>query len=66
MSFVAGLHIVKELLTLTVLGTQRHTHVMSAVLGDGLTLFAGLKVIPIRAYLGSRNSRVNRVNVTNL
>jgi hypothetical protein len=35
----------RSLLTLKVFGTQRHTHVMSAVLDHGLTLFAGLGVI---------------------
>jgi len=38
-------------LALKLFGTQRHVHVMSAVLDEGLALFAGLNVIPKRSFL---------------
>jgi len=40
-------------------GTQRHTHVMSAVLDEGLALFAGLNVIPKRSFLTEYSCRAN-------
>ncbi len=39
-------------------GTQRHTHVMSAVLDEGLALFAGLNVVPKRSFLTEYSCRI--------
>jgi transposase len=41
----------RSLLALKLFGTARHGHVMSAVLDEGLALFAGLNVIPKRSFL---------------
>ena len=48
----------RSLLALKLFGTQRHTHVMSAVLDEGLALFAGLNVIPKRSFLSEYSSRI--------
>jgi hypothetical protein len=50
----------RSLLALKLFGTQRHTHVMSAVLDEGLALFAGLNVIPKRSFLTEYSCRINR------
>jgi transposase-like protein len=42
---------VRSLLALKLFGNARHSHVMSAVLDEGLALFAGLNVIPKRSFL---------------
>lgn len=52
-------HAVRSLLALKLFGTQRHTHVMSAVLDEGLALFAGLNVIPKRTFLTEYSCRVD-------
>ena len=41
----------RSLLALKLFGTARHPHVMSAVLDEGLALFAGLNAIPKRSFL---------------
>ena len=51
-------HAMRSLLALKLFGTQRHTHVMSAVLDEGLALFAGLNVIPKRSFLTEYSSRI--------
>lgn len=48
----------RSLLALKLFGTQRHTHVMSAVLDEGLALFAGLNVIPKRSFLTEYSCRI--------
>jgi hypothetical protein len=48
----------RSLLALKLFGTQRHLHVMSAVLDEGLALFAGLNAIPKRSYLTEYSCRV--------
>lgn len=48
----------RSLLALKLFGTQRHTHVMSAVLDEGLALFAGLNVIPKRSFLTEYSGRI--------
>jgi hypothetical protein len=45
-------------LALKLFGTQRHTHVMSAVLDEGLALFAGLNAIPKRSFLTEYSCRI--------
>lgn len=52
-------HAVRSLLALKLFGTQRHTHVMSAVLDEGLALFAGLNAIPKRSFLTEYSCRVD-------
>ncbi len=48
----------RSLLALKLFGTQRHTHVMSAVLDEGLALFAGLNVVPKRSFLTEYSCRI--------
>jgi hypothetical protein len=48
----------RSLLALKLFGTQRHTHVMSAVLDEGLAWFAGLNVIPKRSFLTEYSCRI--------
>ena len=49
----------RSLLGLKLFGTARHGHVMSAVLDEGLALFAGLNVIPKRSFLTEYSCRIN-------
>jgi hypothetical protein len=49
---------VRSLLALKLFGNARHSHVMSAVLDDGLALFAGLNVIPKRSFLTEYSCRI--------
>lgn len=56
---VPAAHALRSLLALKLFGTQRHTHVMSAVLDEGLALFAGLNVIPKRSFLTESSCRVS-------
>jgi transposase len=55
---VPAAHAMRSLLALKLFGTQRHTHVMSAVLDEGLALFTGLNVIPKRSFLTEYSSRI--------
>jgi hypothetical protein len=52
-------HAMRSLLALKLFGSKRHTHVMSAVLDEGLALFAGLNAIPKRSYLTEYSCRVD-------
>ena len=56
---VPAAHAMRSLLALKLFGTQRHTHVMSAVLDEGLALFAGLNVIPKRSFLTEYSCRID-------
>jgi transposase len=56
---VPAAHAVRSLLALKLFGSRRHTHVMSAVLDEGLALFAGLNVIPKRSFLTEYSCRIN-------
>ena len=49
----------RSLLALKLFGTARHGHVMSAVLDQGLALFAGLNVIPKRSFLTEYSCRID-------
>ena len=49
----------RSLLGLKLFGTARHSHVMSAVLDEGLALFAGLNVIPKRSFLTEYSCRID-------
>jgi hypothetical protein len=48
----------RSLLALKLSGIARHTHVMSAVLDEGLALFAGLNTIPKRSFLTEYSCRI--------
>lgn len=48
----------RSLLALKLQNNRRHTHVMSAVLDEGLALFAGLNVIPKRSFLTEYSCRI--------
>ena len=49
----------RALLALKLFGNARYSHVMSDVFDDGLALFAGLNVIPKRAFLTEYSSRID-------
>lgn len=51
-------HAMRSLLALKLQSTARHPHVMSAVLDEGLALFAGLNVIPKRSFLTEYSCRI--------
>jgi hypothetical protein len=51
-------HALRSLLALKLFGTQRNLHVMSAVLDEGLALFAGLNVVPKRSFLTEYSCRI--------
>jgi len=48
----------RSLLALKLQSNRRHIHVMSAVLDEGLALFAGLNVIPKRSFLTEYSCRI--------
>ncbi len=50
---------IRALLALKLFGNARHSHVMSAVFDDGLALFAGLNVMPKRAFLTEYSCRID-------
>jgi len=52
-------HAVRSLLGLKLFGRARHSHIMSSVFDQGLALFAGLNVIPKRAFLTEYSCRVD-------
>jgi transposase len=56
---IPATHALRSLLALKLFGTQRHSHVMSAVLDEGLALFAGLNVIPKRSFLAEYSCRID-------
>ena len=47
---IPATHAMRSLLALKLFGRTRHSHVMSYVMDEGLALFAGLNVVPKRAY----------------
>jgi|SRR5579859_682955 len=49
----------RALLALKLFGSARHSHVMNSVLDEGLALFAGLNVIPKRAFLTEYSCRID-------
>lgn len=58
-AMVPATHAFRSLLALKLFGSQRHLHVMSAVLDEGLALFAGLNVIPKRSFLTEYSCRLD-------
>jgi hypothetical protein len=55
---VPAAHAMRSLLALKLFATRRHSHIMSAVLDEGLALFAGLNTIPKRAFLTQYSCRI--------
>jgi len=55
---VPAAHAMRSLLALKLFSNRRHAHVMSAVLDEGLALFAGLNVVPKRSFLTEYSCRV--------
>ena len=49
----------RALLALKLFGNARHSHVMAHVFDEGLALFAGLNVIPKRAFLTEYSCRID-------
>ncbi len=56
----------RSLLALKLFGNARHSHVMSYVFDEGLALWAGLNVIPKRAFLTEYSCRVTPSSYPNL
>lgn len=56
---IPAAHAVRSLLALKLFGRARHSHVMSDVMDPGLGLFAGLNVIPKRAFLSEYSCRID-------
>ncbi len=56
---VPAAHAMRALLALKLFGNARHSHVMSSVFDEGLALFAGLNVIPKRAFLTEYSCRID-------
>jgi hypothetical protein len=49
----------RALLALKLFGSARHSHVMSYVLDQGISLFAGLNAVPKRAFLTEYSCRID-------
>ena len=56
----------RSLLALKLFGNSRHSHVMISVFDEGLALWAGLNVIPKRAFLTEYSCRVTPSSYPNL
>ena len=56
---IPAAHAIRSLLALKLFGNGRHSHVMSAVLDEGLALFAGLNTIPKRSFLTEYSCRID-------
>jgi hypothetical protein len=56
---VPATHAMRSLLALKLFSNRRHVHVMSAVLDEGLALFAGLNVVPKRSFLTEYSCRIS-------
>ena len=56
---IPAAHAMRALLALKLFGNARHSHVMSAVFDEGLALFAGLNVMPKRAFLTEYSCRID-------
>lgn len=58
-SQIPAAHAWRSLLALKLFGNARPSHVMSVVFDEGLALFAGLNLIPKRAFLTEYSCRIN-------
>jgi hypothetical protein len=56
---IPAAHAIRALLALKLFGNARHSHVMSYVFDEGLALFAGLNVMPKRAFLTEYSCRLD-------
>ena len=56
----------RALLALKLIGKERKSHVMNLVFDEGLALFAGLNVMPKRAYLAAYSSSIGERGVERL
>src|SRR2546427_3691147 len=56
---IPAAHAMRALLALKLFGNARHSHVMRAVFDEGLALFAGLNVMPKRAFLTEYSCRID-------
>lgn len=56
---VPAAHALRSLLALKLFGNARHSHVMSEVFDEGLAAFAGLNVVPKRAFLTEYSCRID-------
>jgi hypothetical protein len=56
---IPAAHAMRALLALNLFGHARHSHVMRAVFAEGLALFAGLNVIPKRAFVTEYSCRID-------
>jgi Transposase DDE domain len=56
---IPAAHAMRALLAFKLFGNARHSHVMSAVFDEGLALFAGLNVMPKRAFLTAYSCRID-------
>jgi hypothetical protein len=56
---IPAAHAMRALLALKLFGNARHSHVMSYVFDEGLALFAGLNVMPKRAFLTEYSCRID-------
>jgi Transposase DDE domain len=56
---IPAAHASRALLALKLFGNARHSHVMSYVFDEGLALFAGLNVMPKRAFLTEYSCRID-------
>src|SRR5215470_1819926 len=56
---IPAAHAIRALLALKLFGNARHSHVMSSVFDEGLALFAGLNVMPKRAFLTEYSCRID-------
>lgn len=52
-------HAMRSLLALKLFGNARHSHVMSYVFDEGLSLFSGLNVMPKRSFLTEYSCRID-------
>ena len=55
---IPAAHAIRSLLALKLFSNRRHVHVLSAVLDEGLALFAGLNVVPKRSFLTEYSCRI--------
>jgi hypothetical protein len=58
-AMVPAAQAMRSLLALKLFGNARHSHVMSYVFDEGLAAFAGLNVIPKRAFLTEYSCRID-------
>jgi hypothetical protein len=55
---IPAAHAMRALLALKLFGSARHSHVMSQVFDEGVALFAGLNVVPKKAFLTQYSCRI--------